>query len=168
MSFGTDPAQAYEVIHAVKANTQKPLIAKLSPNVTDITAIARSCEKAGADAISLINTILGMRIDLNRKRPLLANQTGGLSGPAVFPVAVRMVYQTAKAVSIPVIGMGGITTAEDVIEMMMAGASAVEIGAANLIDPYACERIIKDLPGVMDQYGIETLQEIIGIAKKEK
>ena len=167
MSFGTDPAQAYEVIHAVKANTQKPLIAKLSPNVTDITAIARSCEKAGADAISLINTILGMRIDLSRKRPLLANQTGGLSGPAVFPVAVRMVYQTAKAVSIPVIGMGGITTAADVIEMMMAGAVAVEVGAANLVDPYACKTIIEQLPEVMDRYHIDSLRDIIGIAGKE-
>ena len=155
------------MIHAVKANTQKPLIAKLSPNVTDIAAIARSCEKAGADAISLINTILGMRIDLNRKRPLLANQTGGLSGPAVFPVAVRMVYQTAKAVSIPVIGMGGITTAEDVIEMMMAGAVAVEVGAANLVDPYACKTIIEQIPEVMDRYPIDSLRDIIGIAGKE-
>ncbi len=167
MSFGTDPCQAYEVIHAVREQTKKPLIAKLSPNVTDITAIAKSCEEAGADAISLINTILGMRIDLSKKKPLLANQTGGLSGPAVFPVAVRMVYQTAKAVSIPVIGMGGITTAEDVIEMMMAGAAAVEVGAANLVDPYACRNIIEQLPEVMARYGIESLRDIIGIAGKE-
>ena len=167
MSFGTDPQQAYEVIHAVRMNTHKPLIAKLSPNVTDIVEIARSCERAGADAISLINTILGMRIDLNRRKPILANQTGGLSGPAVFPVAVRMVYQTAKAVSVPVIGMGGITTAEDVIEMMMAGAVAVEVGAANLTDPYACKTIIEQLPKVMDRYQISSLRDIIGIAGKE-
>ncbi|MBO7703621.1 MAG: dihydroorotate dehydrogenase [Solobacterium sp.] len=168
MSFGTDPKAAAEVIRAVKEVTTKPLIAKLSPNVTDIVSIALACEAAGADAISLINTLLGMRIDLKQRKPLLANTTGGLSGPAVFPVALRMVYQVSSAVQVPVIGMGGVMKAEDVIEMMMAGASAVEIGAANLIDPYACERIIKDLPGVMDQYGIETLQEIIGIAKKEK
>ena len=167
MSFGTDPQQAYEVIHAVRMNTHKPLIAKLSPNVTDITAIAKACEKAGADAISLINTILGMRIDLNRRKPVLANQTGGLSGPAVFPVAVRMVYQTAKAVSVPVIGMGGITTAEDVIEMMMAGAVAVEVGAANLTDPYACKTIIEQRPEVMDRYQISSLRDIVGIAGKE-
>ncbi len=164
MSFGTDPDAAYEVIHAVRKAVKKPLIAKLSPNVTDITAIARACENAGADAVSLINTLLGMRIDLRTGRPVLANTTGGLSGPAVFPVAVRMVYQVHNAVSIPVIGMGGITKAEDVIEMMMAGASAVEVGAANLTDPYACPKIIADLPAVMDRYGIETLTDIIGIA----
>ena len=164
MSFGTDPDAAYEVIHAVRKAVKKPLIAKLSPNVTDITAIARACESAGADAVSLINTLLGMRIDLRTGRPVLANTTGGLSGPAVFPVAVRMVYQVHNAVSIPVIGMGGITKAEDVIEMMMAGASAVEVGAANLTDPYACPKIIADLPAVMDRYGIETLTDIIGIA----
>ena len=164
MSFGTDPDAAYEVIHAVRQVTKKPLIAKLSPNVTDITAIAKACEKAGADAVSLINTLLGMRIDLKTKKPVLANTTGGLSGPAVFPVAVRMVYQVHKAVSIPVIGMGGVSSAEDVIEMMMAGASAVEIGAANLVDPFACPKIIEELPAVMDRYGIENLTDIIGIA----
>ena len=164
MSFGTDPDAAYEVIHAVRQVTKKPLIAKLSPNVTDITAIAKACEKAGADAVSLINTLLGMRIDLKTKKPVLANTTGGLSGPAVFPVAVRMVYQVHKAVSIPVIGMGGVSSAEDVIEMMMAGASAVEIGAANLVDPFACPKIIEELPAVMDKYGIENLTDIIGIA----
>lgn len=164
MSFGTDPDAAYEVIHAVRQVTKKPLIAKLSPNVTDITAIAKACEKAGADAVSLINTLLGMRIDLKTKKPVLANTTGGLSGPAVFPVAVRMVYQVHKAVSIPVIGMGGVSSAEDVIEMMMAGASAVEIGAANLVDPFACPKIIEELPAVMDKYGIENLTDIIGSA----
>lgn len=164
MSFGTDPDAAYEVVHAVRQVTKKPLIAKLSPNVTDITAIAKACENAGADAVSLINTLLGMRIDLKTKKPVLANTTGGLSGPAVFPVAVRMVYQVHKAVSIPVIGMGGVSSAEDVIEMMMAGASAVEIGAANLVDPFACPKIIEELPAVMDKYGIENLTDIIGIA----
>ena len=164
MSFGTDPDAAYEVIHEVRQVTKKPLIAKLSPNVTDITAIAKACEKAGADAVSLINTLLGMRIDLKTKKPVLANTTGGLSGPAVFPVAVRMVYQVHKAVSIPVIGMGGVSSAEDVIEMMMAGAAAVEIGAANLVDPFACPKIIEGLPAVMDKYGIENLTDIIGIA----
>ena len=164
MSFGTDPDAAYEVIHAVRQVTKKPLIAKLSPNVTDITAIAKACEKAGADAVSLINTLLGMRIDLKTRKPVLANTTGGLSGPAVFPVAVRMVYQVHKAVSIPVIGMGGVSSAEDVIEMMMAGACAVEIGAANLVDPFACPKIIEELPAVMDKYGIENLTDIIGIA----
>ena len=164
MSFGTDPDAAYEVVHAVRQVTKKPLIAKLSPNVTDITAIAKACEKAGADAVSLINTLLGMRIDLKTKKPVLANTTGGLSGPAVFPVAVRMVYQVHKAVSIPVIGMGGVSSAEDVIEMMMAGASAVEIGAANLVDPFACPKIIEALPAVMDKYGIEKLTDIIGSA----
>ena len=164
MSFGTDPDAAYEVIHAVRQVTKKPLIAKLSPNVTDITAIAKACEKAGADAVSLINTLLGMRIDLKTKKPVLANTTGGLSGPAVFPVAVRMVYQVHKAVSIPVLGMGGVSSEEDVIEMMMAGASAVEIGAANLVDPFACPKIIEELPAIMDKYGIENLTDIIGIA----
>ena len=164
MSFGTDPDAAYEVIHAVRQVTKKPLIAKLSPNVTDITAIAKACENAGADAVSLINTLLGMRIDLKTNKPVLANTTGGLSGPAVFPVAVRMVYQVHKAVSIPVIGMGGVSSAQDVIEMMMAGASAVEIGAANLVDPFACPKIIEELPAVMDKYGIENLTDIIGIA----
>jgi len=167
MSFGTDPDCAYEVIHAVKREVRKPVIAKLSPNVTDITAIAKACEKAGADAVSLINTLLGMRINLKTGKPLLANVTGGLSGPAVFPVALRMVYQTAKAVSIPVIGMGGVSSAEDVLELMMAGACAVEVGAANLVDPFACRQIIEDLPGVMDRYGIENLTDIIGIAGRE-
>ena len=162
MSFGTDPKAAAEVTRAVRKATKKPIILKLSPNVADITEIARAVESAGADGVSLINTLLGMRIDLARKRPLLANTTGGLSGPAVFPVALRMVYQTAKAVKIPVVGMGGVGRAEDVIEMMLAGATAVEVGAANLVDPYACRDIIRDLPGVMDKYGIENLQDIIG------
>ena len=162
MSFGTDPKAAAEVTRAVRRTTKKPIILKLSPNVADITEIARAVESAGADGVSLINTLLGMRIDLARKRPLLANTTGGLSGPAVFPVALRMVYQTAKAVKIPVVGMGGVGRAEDVIEMMLAGATAVEVGAANLVDPYACRDIIRDLPGVMDKYGIENLQDIIG------
>lgn len=162
MSFGTDPVQAAAVTDAVRRVTDKPIIIKLSPNVTDITEIAKACEGAGADGISLINTLLGMRIDLKKRRPLLANTTGGLSGPAVFPVAVRMVYQTAKAVKIPVVGMGGVTTAEDVIEMMLAGATAVEVGAANLVDPFACKKIIEELPAVMDRYGIDTLSSIIG------
>lgn len=162
MSFGTDPAAAGAVIRAVKEVTTKPVIAKLSPNVTDIVEIARACEAAGADAVSLINTLLGMRIDIRTGKPILANVTGGLSGPAVFPVAVRMVYQVAHAVKIPVIGMGGIEKPEDVIEMMMAGASAVEVGAANLVNPYACKELIEQLPEVMDRYGIETLGDVIG------
>ena len=166
MSFGTDPKAAAEVTRAVRKATKKPIILKLSPNVTDITEIARAVEAAGADGVSLINTLLGMRIDLNRRRPLLANTTGGLSGPAVFPVALRMVYQTAKAVKIPVIGMGGVSRAEDVIEMMLAGATAVEVGAANLVDPCACRDIIRNLPRVMDRYKIENLQDIIGGATK--
>ena len=166
MSFGTDPKAAAEVTRAVRKATKKPIILKLSPNVTDITEIARAVEAAGADGVSLINTLLGMRIDLNRRKPLLANTTGGLSGPAVFPVAVRMVYQTAKAVKIPVIGMGGVSRAEDVIEMMLAGATAVEVGAANLVDPCACRDIIRGLPRVMDRYKIENLQDIIGGATK--
>jgi dihydroorotate dehydrogenase (NAD+) catalytic subunit len=165
MSFGTDPEAAASVISAVRKVTEKPLIAKLSPNVTDIIAIAKACEAAGADGVSLINTLLGMRIDLRTKKPVLANTTGGLSGPAVFPVAVRMVYQVHKAVKVPVIGMGGVSTAEDVIEMMMAGACAVEVGAANLVDPFACVNIIEALPAVMKKYGIENLSEIIGIVK---
>lgn len=164
MSFGTTCEGAYEVIRAVKNECRKPVIAKLSPNVTDIVSIAEACEEAGADGISLINTLLGMRIDLRTGKPLLANTTGGLSGPAVFPIAVRMVYQVSKAVHIPVIGMGGVSTAEDVIEMMMAGASAVEVGAANLADPLACKKIIDTLPSVMDRYGIENLSDIIGKA----
>ena len=162
MSFGTDPKAASEVTRAVRKATKKPIILKLSPNVADITEIARAVEAAGADGVSLINTLLGMRIDIARRKPLLANTTGGLSGPAVFPVALRMVYQTAKAVKIPVIGMGGVSRAEDVIEMMLAGATAVEVGAANLVDPCACRDIIRDLPGVMDRYKIENLQDIIG------
>ena len=162
MSFGTDPEAAAAVTRAVKAVTTKPVIVKLSPNVTDIVSIAKACETAGADGISLINTLLGMRIDLKTRRPILANTTGGLSGPAVFPVALRMVYQVAKAVAVPVVGMGGVSSAEDVLEMMMAGAAAVEVGAANLVDPFACKRIIEALPAAMDKYGIETLKELKG------
>ncbi len=165
MSFGTSPQAAAEVVREVKKVTKKPLIIKLSPNVTDIVAIAKACEEAGADAISLINTLLGMRIDLKTKKPVIANKMGGFSGPAIFPVAVRMVYQVANAVKIPVIGMGGVSTAEDVIEMMLAGATAVQVGAANLIDPFACKNIIEDLPKVMDKYNINKLKEIIGGAK---
>ena len=165
MSFGTDPKAAAEVTAAVKAVTTKPVIIKLSPNVTDIVAIAKECEAAGADGISLINTLLGMRIDLKTKRPVIANKMGGFSGSAIFPVAVRMVYQVANAVNIPVVGMGGVSTAEDVIELMMAGATAVEVGAANLIDPCVCRDIINDLPKVMDKYGINNLNDIIGVAK---
>ena len=160
MSFGTCPQAAAEVTKAVKAVTTKPVIIKLSPNVTDIVAIAKACEDAGADGVSLINTLLGMRMDLRTRKPLLANVTGGLSGPAVFPVALRMVYQVANAVKIPVVGMGGVSCAADVLEMLMAGASAVEVGAANLVNPWACRDIIRDLPGVMDQYRIETLREL--------
>ncbi len=162
MSFGTSPEAAAEVTRAVKAVTTKPVIIKLSPNVTDIVSIAKACEEAGADGISLINTMLGMRIDLNRRRPVIANTMGGFSGSAIFPVAVRMVYQVAHAVKIPVIGMGGVSSAEDVVEMMMAGATAVEVGAANLINPYICRDIISDLPRVMEKYRINTLSEIIG------
>ncbi len=160
MSFGTDPKAAAEVTRAVKRVTKKPVIMKLSPNVGDITLIARACADAGADAVSLINTLQGMRIDLKTRRPVLKNVFGGLSGPAVFPVALRMVYQTARAVKIPVIGMGGITNAGDVLEMMMAGAAAVEVGAANLTDPCACRDIIEALPGAMDRYGIRELKEL--------
>ncbi|MBE6630388.1 MAG: dihydroorotate dehydrogenase [Ruminococcaceae bacterium] len=162
MSFGTNPEAAAEVTRAVKAVTTKPVIIKLSPNVTDIVSIAKACEEAGADGISLINTLLGMRIDLRRRVPVIANKMGGFSGSAIFPVAVRMVYQVAHAVKIPVVGMGGVTTAEDVIEMMMAGASAVEVGAANLVDPFASKKIIDDLPAAMAKYGIENLANIIG------
>ena len=165
MSFGTSPEAAAEVTKAVKAVTTKPVINKLSPNVTDIVSIAKACEAAGADGISLINTLLGMRIDLRRRTPIIANKMGGFSGPAIFPVAVRMVYQVAHAVNIPVVGMGGVATAEDVIEMMMAGATAVEVGAANLVDPFACRDIIRDLPAVMEKYGIASLKEIIGGVK---
>ena len=162
MSFGTSPEAAAAVTKAVKKVTTKPVIIKLSPNVTDIVSIAKACEDAGADGISLINTMLGMRIDLNRRRPVIANTMGGFSGSAIFPVAVRMVYQVASAVKVPVIGMGGVGSAEDVIEMMMAGATAVEVGAANLINPYVCRDIINELPAAMDKYRINTLREIIG------
>ena len=165
MSFGTNPEAAAEVTRAVKAVTTKPVIIKLSPNVTDIVSIAKACEEAGADGISLINTLLGMRIDMRRRAPVIANKMGGFSGSAIFPVAVRMVYQVAHAVNIPVVGMGGVSSAEDVIEMMMAGATAVEVGAANLVDPYACKRIIDDLPAAMAKYGIENLADIIGAVK---
>ena len=165
MSFGTSPEAAAEVVRAVKAVTTKPVIVKLSPNVTDIVAIAKACEEAGADGISLINTMLGMRIDLKTRKPVIANKMGGFSGPAIFPIAVRMVYQVSHAVNIPVIGMGGVSSAEDVIEMMLAGATAVEVGAANLVNPYACRDIINDLPRVMDKYGIDNLSDIIGGVK---
>lgn len=165
MAFGTSPEGAASVVRAVKAVTTKPIIVKLSPNVTDIVAIAKACEEAGADGISLINTMLGMRIDLNKRTPVIANKMGGFSGPAIFPVAVRMVYQVSHAVKIPVIGMGGVSSAEDVIEMMMAGATAVEVGAANLINPFACRDIINDLPRVMEKYKINSLEEIIGGCK---
>ena len=165
MSFGTSPDAAAEVVKAVKKVTTKPVIVKLSPNVTDIVAIAKACEDAGADGISLINTMLGMRIDLKTRKPVIANKMGGFSGPAIFPVAVRMVYQVAHAVNIPVIGMGGVSCAEDVIEMMLAGATAVEVGAANLINPCACRDIINDLPRAMDKYGIENLSDLIGGVK---
>ena len=162
MSFGADPALAAEVTRAVKAVTTKPVILKLTPNVTDIARIARACEEAGADGVSLINTMLAMRIDLKTKRPVLANVTGGLSGPAVFPVALRMVYQVYEAVSIPIIGMGGVSRAEDVIEMMLAGATAVGVGAANLVEPFASRNIVEALPAAMERYGISNLSEIIG------
>ena len=162
MSFGTDPLGAAAVTKAVKEVTTKPIYIKLSPNVTDITAIARACADAGADGISLINTLLGMRIDLRTKKPVIANKMGGFSGSAILPVAVRMVYQVYEAVKLPIIGMGGVTTARDVIEMMLAGATAVQVGAANLVDPWACPKIIAELPDVMKQYGIESLNDIIG------
>jgi len=162
MSFGTDPKAAAAVTRAVKAAVQKPVIVKLSPNVTSIADIARACEDAGADGISLINTVMGMRLDLNTRKPLLANGTGGMSGPAIFPLALRMVWQVYEAVHIPIVGLGGVSSAEDVLEMMLAGATAVEVGAANLVDPYACRRIVEDLPRVMRQYHINDLNDIIG------
>ncbi len=162
MSFGTSPKAVGEVTKAVKAVTKKPIIIKLSPNVTDIVSIAKACEDSGADGVSLINTLLGMRIDLNKRKPIIANVMGGFSGPAIFPVAVRMVYQVAKAVNIPVIGIGGVEKAEDVIEMMLAGATAVEVGAANLVNPYACRDIVNNLPTVMEKYKINSLKDIIG------
>jgi len=162
MSFGTDPKAVSQVTRAVRAVTKKPLILKLSPNVTDIVSIAKACEDAGADGISMINTFLGMRINLKARRPVLANTMGGFSGPAVFPIALRMVYQTAKAVKIPVIGLGGVRSAEDVIEMMLAGARCVEVGSENLVNPFACKNIIEDLPEAMEKYHIDSLEEIIG------
>lgn len=162
MSFGTDPKAAAQVTKVVKAVTKKPVIIKLSPNVTDIVSIAKSCEDAGADGISLINTLLGMRIDLRTKKPVIANTMGGFSGSAIFPVALRMVYQVSSAVNIPVIGMGGVSSAEDVIEMMLAGATAVEIGAANLVDPFICKKIVEALPAAADKYNINELKDIIG------
>lgn len=162
MAFGTDAKSAAEVTKAVKAVTTKPVYIKLSPNVTDIVSIAKACEDAGADGISMINTMLGMRIDLKTKKPVIANKMGGFSGSAIFPVALRMVYQVYEAVKIPIIGMGGVTTAEDVIEMMLAGATGVQIGAANLVDPYVCRDIINDLPRVMEKYNINSLKDIIG------
>lgn len=162
MSFGTDPRAAAEVTRAVKAVTKKPVIIKLSPNVTDIVSIAKACEDAGADGISLINTLLGMRIDLRTKKPVIANTMGGFSGSAIFPVALRMVYQVSSAVNIPVVGMGGVSSAEDVIEMMLAGATAVEIGAANLVDPFICKKAVEALPAAADKYNINELKDIIG------
>ena len=162
MSFGTDPKAAGEVTKAVRAVTKHPIIIKLSPNVTDIVSIAKACEDNGADSVSLINTLMGMRLNLRTRKPIITNITGGYSGPAVFPVALRMVYQVSKAVSIPVVGLGGISTAKDVIEMMMAGATAIQVGAANLVDPFACKTIIEDLPKVMEEYKIESLTDIIG------
>ena len=162
ISFGTDANSAYEVTKAVKAVTKKPVYMKLSPNVTDITEIARACEAAGADGVSLINTLMGMRLDLRKKAPIIKNKTGGLSGPAIFPIAVRMVYQVYDAVKIPIIGMGGVQSAEDVIELMLAGATAVQVGAANLVSPCICRDIINDLPATMEKYGITNLTDIIG------
>ena len=165
MAFGTQPEAAEEVTRAVKAVTHKPVYMKLSPNVTDITAIARACEEAGADGLCLINTILGMRIDIRRRKPVLANRYGGYSGPGVFPVALRMVNQVAREVQVPIIGCGGVSSAEDVVEMMMAGATAVEIGAANLVNPMACKEIVERLPRLMEELGIENLTDIIGVVR---
>ena len=162
MSFGTDPNMVYDVTRAVKAVCKKPVYLKLSPNVTDIVSIAMACAEGGADGLSLINTLMGMRIDLKRRAPILANTTGGLSGPAVFPVALRMVWQVYEAVDLPIIGMGGVSSAEDVVEMMLAGATAVQVGAANLTDPMACKRIIDDLPGVLERLGVQDINELIG------
>ena len=162
MSFGTDPKAAAAVTEAVKKAVKKPVYVKLTPNVTDITVIAKAVEAAGADGVCLINTLLGMRIDLKRRRPVIANKMGGMSGPCLLPLALRMVYQVYEAVNIPIIGMGGVESAEDVVEMMLAGASAVEVGAANLVDPFACKRIIEALPETMKKYNIENLKDIIG------
>ena len=166
MSFGTSPETVAEVTRAVKSVTKKPVYMKLSPNVTDIVSIAKACEEAGADGISLINTLMGMRIDLKTKRPVIANKMGGFSGSAIFPVALRMVYQVAEAVKIPIMGIGGVSSAENVIEMMLAGATAVQIGAVNLVDPFICKTIIEDLPRVMEKYHISDLNDIIGGAHK--
>ena len=163
MSFGTDPKSVAEVTRSVKQVSARPVFVKLTPNVTDIVAVAKACEEAGADGICLINTLLGMRIDIARRKPVIANKMGGFSGPAVFPVALRMVYQVSKACSIPVMGCGGVASADDVIEMMMAGATAVQVGAANLVNPYACKQIVEDLPKRMESLGIEKLSDIIGI-----
>ena len=162
MSFGTDPKAAAAVTRAVKDAVKKPVIVKLSPNVTDIASIAKACEDAGADGLSLLNTLMGMRIDLRSRRPLLANRTGGMSGPGIFPLAVRMVWQVYEAVRIPIIGMGGVRTAEDVLELMLAGATAVQVGAANLVSPFACRDLVRQLPQVMEQYNIQNLNDIIG------
>ncbi|MBO4540310.1 MAG: dihydroorotate dehydrogenase [Clostridia bacterium] len=164
LSFGTDPKVVAAVTRAVKNVTTKPVVIKLSPNVTDITEIAKAAEDAGADGVSLINTLVGMRLDLKTRKPILKNVTGGMSGPAVFPVALNMVYKTSKAVKIPVIGMGGVSSAEDVLEMILAGATAVEVGAANLVDPFACKKIVEDLPKAMEKYNIKSLNEIRGMA----
>ena len=164
LSFGTDPKVAAEVTREVKKVTTKPVIIKLSPNVTDITEIEKAVEEAGADGVSLINTLVGMRLDLRSRKPILKNVTGGLSGPAVFPIALNMVYKTSRAVKIPVVGMGGVSSAEDVLEMILAGATAVEVGAANLVDPFASKRIVEDLPKAMEKYGIRSLNEIRGMA----
>ncbi len=164
MGFGTEPKMAAEVTRRVKEVTQKPVYIKLSPNVTDIVSIAKACEDAGADGISMINTLLGLRVDLRTRKPVIANKMGGFSGPAILPVALRMVYQVYEAVKIPIVGMGGISSARDVIEMMLAGATAVEVGAANLVDPFASKKIIEDLPSVMEKYGISDLKSIIGAA----
>ena len=163
MSFGTDPKSAAEVTRSVKQVSARPVFVKLSPNVTDIVAVAKACEEAGADGICLINTLLGMRIDIARRKPVIANKMGGFSGPAVFPLALRMVYQVSKACSIPVMGCGGVASADDVIEMMMAGATAVQVGAANLVNPYACKQSVEDLPKRMESLGIEKLSDILGI-----
>ena len=162
MAFGTDPASAAAVTEAVKKVCSKPVFVKLSPNVTDIVSIARACVDAGADGLTLVNTFLGMRIDIKTRRPVLANKVGGFSGPAIFPIALRMVWQVAHACKVPVIGCGGVSTARDVVEMMMAGASAVQVGSENIRDPFACKRIVEDLPAVMDELGINSLDEIIG------
>ena len=168
LAFGTNADNVRELTKKIKEVTTKPVYMKLSPNVTDITEIARAAEEGGADGISLINTLMGMRIDINRRKPVIANKKGGFSGPAIFPVALRMVYEVYEATNLPIIGIGGISSAEDVIEMMMAGATAVQIGAANLINPMACKEIIEELPQVMEKLGINSLDEIIGIAHKDK